>query len=72
MVTYVTNWNVHMKFSKKNLAHEISKGSNLFESEPNIEIYLSAFPALKKSRNSRFSRISRKSRISIPYDRKVF
>ena len=55
-----------MKFSKKNLAHEISKGSNLFESEPNIEIYLSAFPALKKPRNSRLSRIS------IPYDRKVF
>ena len=28
---------------------KILKGSNLFESGPNIDIYLSAFTALKKS-----------------------
>ena len=36
-------------FQKKPLKYEISKGANLFESEPDTDIYLSAFTDLKKS-----------------------
>ena len=44
MVTYVTtNGNGHMKFLKKNIKYEISKGANYFENEANTDIHLSAF-----------------------------
>ena len=46
MVTNVTNWNGHLKFSKKNLKYEISKSANVFESELDINVYLSAYTAL--------------------------
>ena len=40
-----------MKFQKKAIKYEISKGSNLFESEPNIDINLSTFTALLHANN---------------------
>ena len=49
MITYVTNRNGHMKFLKKILKYEISKGANPFGSEPNTDVYLPAFTALKRA-----------------------
>ena len=49
MITYVTNRNGHIKFLKKILKYEISKGANPFGSEPNTDMYLPAFTALKRA-----------------------
>ena len=48
IVTYITNWNVDEKFSKKTLKYKISKGANSFESAPNTDIYLPVVIALKR------------------------